>query len=145
MSRTPLLFIALIALAGCRDQRQQLGQALSGQPPVIAGTLAGDWHVADLNGGGAVARAQLRFEGERVAGTAGCNRFTGGWRQEGQTISFGTLALTRMACPPPVMEVESRLLALLQAATNVRFTPGGDAIITAPGGRILTLRRAAQP
>ena len=141
MSRAPLIALALIALSGCREQRQQLGQALSGQPPVIAGTLVGDWQVADLNGGGTIARAMLRFEAERVAGTVGCNRFSSGWKQDGQTISFGAMALTRMACPPPVMDTERRVLGLLQASTTVRFTENGEAIITAPGGRTLTLRR----
>jgi heat shock protein HslJ len=145
MSRASLLFIALIALSGCREQRQQLGQALSGQPPVIAGTLVGDWQVADLNGGGAIARAMLRFEAERVSGTVGCNRFMGGWKQDGQAISFGAMAITRMACPPPVMDTERRVLGLLQAATTVRFTQDGEAIVTAAGGRTLTLRRAPQP
>lgn len=143
MLRPLPVLLALIALAGCREQRALLGHALSGKPPVTAGSLAGEWQIADLNGGGTVARGQLRFDGDRVAGTVGCNRFGGGWRQDGQTISFGQMMSTRMACPPPLMDIEMRVTALLQAANAVSFTDDGAAVISAPGGRRLTLRRAA--
>jgi heat shock protein HslJ len=96
-----LLLFALLALAGCRDQRQQLGQALSGKPPVIAGSLEGEWQIEDLNGGGPVAQSRLMFDPgdqgtSRLSGTAGCNRFSGNWKQDGATLQLGPMAATRM-------------------------------------------------
>ena len=145
-----LLPLALLALAGCRDQRQQLGQALSGKPPVIAGSLEGEWQIVNLNGGGPVARSSLMFDPgdqgtSRLSGTAGCNRFNGNWKQAGATLQLGPMAATRMACPPPAMDTEQRVLALLEAATSVTYTADGAAILAAPDGRKLTLRKAAQP
>ncbi len=142
-----LLPFALIALAGCRDQRQQLGQALSGKPPVIAGSLEGEWQIADLNGGGPVVQSRLMFDPgdqgtSRLSGTAGCNRFTGNWKQDGTTLKLGPMAATRMACPPPAMEIEQRVL---EAANSVTYTADGAAILATPDGRKLTLRKAAQP
>ena len=168
MLRLLLPVLIVLATGGCREQRQQFGQALSGQPPVIAGSLDGDWLVADLNGGGVVAGVSLRFDTAppRISGSSGCNRFAGGWRmavqhagrhQVGQTIRIGPLAATKMACAPAVMDVEKRTLALLQSANSVIFTGPdtwrgtwqdngpGKAILVAPGGRRLTLRRPPQP
>lgn len=144
-----LLPLALLVLTGCRDQRQQLGQALSGKPPVIAGSLEGEWQIADLNGGGPVARSSLAFDPgdqntSRLSGTAGCNRFTGGWKQDGATLKLGPMASTMMACPPPAMEIERRVLAVLEAVTSVTFTADGAAILATPDGRKLTLTRPAK-
>ena len=142
-----LIPFAFLALAGCREQRQQLGQALSGKPPVIAGSLAGEWQMADLNGGGPVAGGRLRFDGgdqgtSQVSGSAGCNRFAGSWKQDGTTLKLGPFAATRMACPPPAMDVERRVLALLGAATSVTYTADGAAILATQDGRKLQLRRS---
>jgi heat shock protein HslJ len=143
--------VLLALLPGCREQRQQLGQALSGKPPVIAGSLEGSWVLADLNGGGApAAEVTLMFDPgdqgtSRVAGKSGCNRFTGGWKQDGQSVTFGPLASTMMACPPPIMEVEQRFLKTLEAVSTVTYTEGGEAILSAPDGRKLRLRRPAKP
>lgn len=140
------LCLALLVLAGCQDQRRQLGQALSGKPPVIAGSLEGAWQIADLNGGGPVARGELRFEGgdqgtSRVSGSAGCNRITGSWKQDGATLKLGPFASTMMACPPPAMAVERRVLALLAAVNSVTYTADGAAILATADGRKLKLTR----
>lgn len=143
--------LLLALLPGCRDQREQLGQAMSGKPPVIAGSLEGEWVLADLNGGGAPAAAiTLMFDPgdhgtSRVAGNSGCNRFTGGWKQDGRTITLGKFASTMMACPPPIMEVERRFLTALEAVNTVTYTEAGEAILSAPDGRKLLLQRRPQP
>lgn len=139
--------VALSLLPGCRDQRQQLGQALSGKPPVIAGSLEGEWVLADMNGGGKpAANIMLLFDPgdhntSRVSGSSGCNRFSGGWQQNGATLKLGQFASTMMACPPPAMEIEQRFLATLGAVNNVTYTAAGEAILAAPDGRKLLLRR----
>ena len=149
-----ILLPALLVLAllpGCREQRAQLGQALSGKPPVMAGSLEGNWVLADLNGGGAPATAiMLLFDpGDHntsgVSGTSGCNRFTGGWQQNGTTVKLGPLAGTMMACPPAVMEIERRFLAVLGAVNTVTYTAAGEAILATPDGRKLLLRRPDTP
>jgi heat shock protein HslJ len=54
------------------------------------------------------------FDGGRVAGTSGCNRYTGSYTLQGDalTISPG-VAATMMACPAPQMAVEQAYLAAL--------------------------------
>lgn len=140
------LLLSIVLLTACREQRTQLGQAMSGKPPVVAGTLEGSWQIADLNGGGPVAGSSLTFDGSdqggrRVSGTAGCNRFSGGWAQAGGVPQFGPFAATMMACAPPVMEVERRVLALLAATASVVYTADGAAILATKDGRKLRLTR----
>lgn len=138
----------LLSLAGCRQERAELGQAMSGKPPVIAGSLEGNWIVADLNGGGPPAGVTILFDPgdqntSRVSGSGGCNRFTGGWQQNGAMLNLGPIAGTMMACEGPKMEVEQRFLGTLEAANSVTYTTSGEAILAAPDGRKITLRRAA--
>jgi len=142
-------FVILALLPGCREQRSQLKQAISGKPPVIAGSLEGDWLLADLNGGGQPQPAiTLTFDGgdqgtSIVAGSSGCNRFTGPWRQDGRSLKLGPFAGTQMACPSAIMVVEQHFLGVLADVTSVTFTEAGDAMLTAPDGRRLRLRRPA--
>lgn len=143
----PVALIALALLPGCRAQQAQLKQALSGKPPVIAGSLEGSWQLADLNGGGAPAPSiTLAFDGgdqgtSLVAGSGGCNRFTGAWRQEGASLKLGPFAVTRMACPPAAMAVEQRFLDVLGDVTGVTYSEAGEAMLTTNDGRRLRLRR----
>ncbi|OYQ30854.1 hypothetical protein CHU93_06225 [Sandarakinorhabdus cyanobacteriorum] len=139
MRRALITLLALASLAGCQAERRQLGQALSGKPPVATGSLVGRWTMADLNGGGPVARGELAFIADSVAGTAGCNRLAGGWQQAGATIGIGPVAVTRMACPPAVMAVEARVIALLNAAKRVEFDARGGATLISDDGQRLRL------
>ena len=54
----------------------------------------------------------------RVQGSGGCNRFTGSYEVDGDTISFGALAATRMLCPEPIQENEDRLFAALSRVSK---------------------------
>lgn len=58
-----------------------------------------------------------------VSGYAGCNRFTGSYRQNGDTLVFGPLATTRKACAPDVMEREAWLLKALKTVRRIAVTP----------------------
>ncbi len=55
----------------------------------------------------------LHEEEQRVAGSTGCNRLMGGYRLEGQALSFGQMATTRMACMEG-MDTEQAFLATLE-------------------------------
>lgn len=58
----------------------------------------------------------------RVSGKAGCNRFTGPAEVGADTVAFGTLATTRMACDPVSEAVESEVLAVLDGTVAYRIT-----------------------
>ena len=57
----------------------------------------------------------LRFASDgKVQGSGGCNNFTGSYEIDGEAISVGPLAATRMMCPGPVSDNEDRFFAALQ-------------------------------
>ena len=91
--------------------------------------LAGaDWVLA----GEAGSRAPfLRFEGGRVAGLGGCNRFGGTYDFDGDRLSFSPLAATRMACPGEIMKAEQAFFDMLAKVKGVSLT--GETLVLLDG------------
>lgn len=82
-----------------------------------------EWLLEDLGGKGVVDRAQatLAFPApNKVAGNASCNRFMGGVELSGESIKFGKLASTRMACmSEAVSNQEFNYLKALENANRI--------------------------
>jgi putative lipoprotein len=60
----------------------------------------------------------LQLTDGTAAGLAGCNNFTGGYALDGDALSLGPLATTRMACAPPLDAVESAYVAALESVAS---------------------------
>ena len=72
----------------------------------------------------------ITFAGSRVSGFAGCNRYSGEIHETTPgAISIGALAVTKIACQSPAMELESRYLAALATVTEYTFV-GSDLLLT---------------
>lgn len=72
----------------------------------------------------------------KVAGSAGCNRYFGGYTLNGPAIAFGELGSTKMACPAETMAQEQQYLTALRAATA--FAVAGDQLtIEHSGGKLV--------
>lgn len=92
--------------------------------------LDGDWKLLELGRGRPVpgdVQIGARFAGGRLSGKAACNRYTG--RVEagdapGDLALAGPLAVTRMMCPPPLMEWERDYLQALEGLRKFSFTAG---------------------
>ena len=103
---------------------------------IISSAAAGPLNLAGSEWGfagetGRTARfVQFRADGI-VAGSSGCNRFTGAYNQKGDELTMGPLASTRMACPPEVMEREQQFLTMLG---NVRYAEAEDLKLTLKDG-----------
>ena len=59
----------------------------------------------------------LRAGEARFTATAGCNQLMGSYEADGESLRFGAVAATFMACPPPLDERERRLV---EALANTR-------------------------
>jgi lactoylglutathione lyase len=81
----------------------------------------------------------LLLGGGRATGSAGCNRFVGGYTLAGERISFERLATTRMACEPEVMRAESDYLAALGRVERVSIENGELALAEREGAELLRL------
>jgi len=81
--------------------------------------------------------------GERVSGSGGCNRYTGPYKQEGATLTFGALAATRMACPN-LGEEDAYFAALAKVAS---FRREGDMLMLMDksGAPLVTFQNRANP
>lgn len=66
-------------------------------------------------------RITLASQDARVIGFSGCNQLMGSYRQEGDTLRFSQMAGTMMACMPPLMELEKRVLKVIGATTSYRI------------------------
>ena len=72
---------------------------------------------------------------KQVAGNGGCNRFTGSYRLDGASLSFGALAATMRMCVAG-MELEQGYLAALGSAAGWRIAGGRLELLDA-GGAVL--------
>lgn len=92
----------------------------------------GTWVVQSLDGAAVPEgpRATLSFGpvAGRVAGSAFCNNYTGGYTLTAEGLTFGPAAVTRKACLPDVMKQEQAFLAALQEVR--RFGLSTDGLLT---------------
>ncbi len=90
------------------------GQAMADAPP--DGPF-GQWRVEAIDGEPASAKAEVTIAigtDGRATGSGGCNRFTGSVKVEGDAISFGPAAATRMMCEPEISNQEARFFQTLE-------------------------------
>lgn len=91
--------------------------------------LSGSWKVMTLGGMTlpAEANVSLAFAAPKVSGNAGCNGFSGSYSQTGNGLTFGPAAMTRKACAPQLMDIETGFSTALTSIT--RFDLGADGIL----------------
>ena len=103
------------------------------------------WVVEDIAGGGVIdnARATMGFDGAgRVYGSGSCNRYNGPATLTGETLSFGAMASTSMACPEALMTQERRFFEALAEVSGFDIDETGALILRGPGGPLILARAA---
>jgi len=80
----------------------------------------------------------------RVSGSAGCNNYSGPYKSEGASLSFGAAALTRKMCARPdgVMEQEQQFVKALGTVATHRIEGNRLELRTAEGAIALLFTRA---
>jgi heat shock protein HslJ len=136
------LFLSLMADGGIYEFEPVAG-GTPAKPPAAAGRpLEKTYWKATLVGTTAVAAADPKREphlvlepGGKVAGSDGCNRLVGSYELTGETITFGRLAGTMMACPDTDATDRAFRQALEQAR---RWKIAGDSLelFDASGARL---------
>jgi heat shock protein HslJ len=100
------------------------------------------WAIVAI-GGEEVTQAEdynLQFIEGRIHGQAGCNRFSGPYREARRTLTPGPIMATRMACPEPRMRHERDVLHLLNGPVDFLY-PDGDTLFLRRDGGTIRLRR----
>ena len=60
----------------------------------------------------------LVFDAAGAGGSAGCNTYGGPFQYENNTLTFGALVTTLIACEPDIMTQETAYLDALRTATT---------------------------
>ncbi len=102
-------------MAGCASEKA------SPEARADSVKLTGAWRVEDIDQGGVIdgAMVTLQFEEQdRIAGSTGCNRYTGAVDTAKNRFVVSKAGSTRRACVPAVAKQEQRFLAALNDATR---------------------------
>lgn len=125
-------------LAGCTAMPP------SADVPDLKGTA---WVLSAVPGQSPVADSAvtMRFEGGRVHGTDGCNRYATTYMAKGSAIEFGAKgAATMMACPPALMKQAEAFTNALTRARSHRVAGGRLELLSADGAVVATFAAQAQ-
>ena len=114
-----------LILIGCLMTASLAEPALAHQEKLAGG----DWVLAGASGQHV---PFLRFDGGRVAGSGGCNRFGGKYELAGAKLSFSPFAATRMACPPEIMKTEQGFFTMLGQVRGMKLE--GETLELLDGG-----------
>lgn len=80
----------------------------------------------------------LTFQDGAAGGRSACNRYHGAVTINDATLAFGGMVSTKMACPPPLMEIEATYLQALLSVTTWRVNDGALELRDGAGQTILT-------
>ena len=153
----PTFALMALALAACSTSggpgsgRTNDGPAPSGsavEPSAAAATeLAGTkWQLSsylDEAAGAQVPAAAERagtldfVDATKLAGSTGCNRFTGSYSQSGDQVTIQLGGITQMACTPPLATQETAVLAALPKTASIATTAAGDLQLRDASGSVL--------
>jgi heat shock protein HslJ len=113
-------------------------------PPHDAGdaphdhALHGEWIAATR----ALQPPTITFEAGRASGFAGCNRWFAEATHDGASLRFGAAGATRMACEPPMMQIESDFLSMIERTRAYRRDGDTLTLLDEDGAEIGTFLRA---
>lgn len=120
MTRPLLAALACLALIACRDE------ATAGDPLALFGTGV-DWRVTEIAGQPVPEGVEVTItqpEAGLIAGSSGCNRYSGRMSAEGAALKIGALAGTRMMCPETQMQAEQAFHSNISRIDGVQITDG---------------------
>lgn len=115
MSRIPLIALACLALAACRDK--------PADPLELIGKQT-EWTVTEIAGAPVPEGVKVTItqpEPGMLAGTSGCNRYSGPVRSEAGKLHVGAIAGTRMMCPEPQMTAETAFHSTISRTTGAKL------------------------
>jgi heat shock protein HslJ len=136
------LLIAAAVLMQCK------GTKTDTTPGATASLLNTHWRLAEMNGEPVQTPPGIREvhiiltvtdQENRIKGFAGCNNLGGGFKQNGNKITFSAFS-TKMMCDPAQMKVEDFLFQALTATDNYELK--GETLMLLEGQTLLATFQA---
>jgi heat shock protein HslJ len=141
------LTVASSLLAACVFPLTPVPQGdATGATPAATELAGTSWLLSSLNGQPAPADPAITLSfgtGGQVSGSDGCNRYSGQATIDGTTLTFGTLATTRRACPAPIMEQANAYQTALSQTASYTVTVDQLTLLDTGGQSLAEF--AAQP
>lgn len=129
-----LSLVSAAALLGCSPT---MSPTTPQEPTIKSFDLAGsEWGLA----GNDEVFLQFQSDGKTI-GHGGCNSFFGGYVQDGSALTLGPIGATKKLCPPAIMQIETRLLSVLDQTRSAKATHLSLILRAADGTSLLTLQR----
>lgn len=116
----------------------------SAQAAESARNLVGNWRLERLKGAENFdpAKTEMRIGADgAISTTVGCNRASAKAKIEGDKMSLGPLAATRLACPPELAGLEVEYFAALEAARSFRLEDSALALLDEKGEKLAEFTR----
>ena len=136
--------VTLTALSACASGDGAAPATSGASVPELAGTSWNLASYADADGTQTPAVSEPSvgtvtfLTGGQLAGSTGCNRFTGTYEQSGADLSITTGAMTEMACPGPAGEQETAVIAALAKVATAAVASDNLLLKDAQGAELLT-------
>jgi heat shock protein HslJ len=130
------------ALAASFTRAPASSDALPGSAWIVVGYNNGKQAVVSTMAGTDLT-ANFGTDG-MLSGNSGCNTYSASYKTEGDKITIGPAATTRMACEPAVMDQEQQYLAALSTAATYRIDGSKLELRTADGALAANFTKAAK-
>jgi heat shock protein HslJ len=120
--------LVLVAVVGCgSDDADDASSTTSSTAPTSASLAGTRWVLgaaADLGVPTAGVAVTAEFDDQRVTGSSGCNSYNASYETDGEELTIGPVAGTRMACGPAPTAVEQAYLARLERVAFYEIDQG---------------------
>ena len=107
--------------------------------------IYGNWITERIQGHKVHAKVQFTLDiaqDGKISGTGGCNRYMGGMEIKGDKVKVQPVGATLMACPPPMMQQDSKFHAALNLVTSWKLSKNKLILIDSKNREVLRLKRA---
>ncbi len=144
MKRTPFVLIVLLScITGCQHK---LNNPQTPQMNALATLENTRWKLVSVPGQDSLPTLekevyiQFNKSDSSFRGYAGCNNMTGKFTMDGNKLTIGPAAMTRMMCPPANMKVEDLLTKTIH--NTDRYNIKGQQLELKKGDELLALFEA---
>lgn len=131
-----IVAVSALALAACGPAAGDTTAGVTGSPWKLASYANAEGKTVDVLAGREVTAL---FAQDRVAGSGGCNRYTGTFTASGQKLTVQVGGTTMMYCPPEeLMAQEAEYLAALGRAASYKVSDNQLQVSGEDGAVLLT-------